>query len=173
MTAIPTLETDRLILRAPREEDLAPFAAFYASDAARFVGGPLPEWEVWRYLAQVIGHWHLRGFGRWIVEAKDTSAAIGLVGLHAPLDWPEPEVGWFIWGEPGRGYATEAGAAARRFAYGTLGMTTLISSIAAGNDASVKVAERLGARREAQDFIHPSFGALGIWRHPAPQEIAA
>lgn len=169
MIAIPTIETERLILRAPREEDVPPFAAFYASDAARFVGGPLPDYETWRYLAGVIGHWHLRGFGRWIVEEKGTPGAIGLVGLHDPLDWPEPEVGWILWGGNGKGYATEAALASRTYAYETVGLTTLISSIDAGNEASVKVARRLGATQENTPYIHPKFGPMQIWRHPGPE----
>ena len=39
MPAIPTLETERLTLRAPGARDLGAFATFYASDASRFVGG--------------------------------------------------------------------------------------------------------------------------------------
>lgn len=170
--SIPTLETDRLILRAPGEADVAPFAAFYASEAAVHVGGPLDAWEVWRYLAQVIGHWQFKGFGRWIVEDKAAPGAIGLVGLHHPPDWPEPEVGWMLWGGNGKGLATEAGRAARRHAYDALGMTTLISSIAPQNTASIRVAERMGAARQRPDFTHPKFGAMGLWRHPSPAELA-
>ncbi|MFK7869153.1 MAG: GNAT family N-acetyltransferase [Roseobacter sp.] len=171
--SIPTLETDRLILRAPCEADVGPFAAFYASEAAEFVGGPMLEFEVWRYVAEAIGHWQLKGFGRWMVEEKGVPGAIGLVGLHAPLDWPEPEVGWMLWGGNGKGLASEAGRAARRHAYETLGMTTLISSIAPQNTASIRVAERMGAARQHQDFTHPKFGTMGLWRHPSPSEIAA
>jgi RimJ/RimL family protein N-acetyltransferase len=170
---IPTVETERLVLRAPTEADVPAFAAFYASDAARFVGGPLPDYECWRYLAQVIGHWHLKGYGRWIVEEKGTPGAIGLIGLHNPMDWPEPEVGWMLWGGNGRGYATEAGLCARRYAYDTVGLTTLISSIKADNEASVRVARRMGAVREPEDYVHPSFGAMQIWRHPSPEACAA
>lgn len=169
---IPTITTDRLILRAPKAEDVPPFADFYASDAARFVGGPMPQYKVWRYLAEVLGHWQLRGFGRWIVERRDQPGAIGLVGLHEPPDWPELEVGWMLWDGIGRGFASEAGLASRRHAYDTLGKTTLISSIVPGNDASVRVAERMGAVREAQPFVHPTFGAMEIYRHPAPEALA-
>ena len=168
--AIPTLTTERLTLRAPRAEDVEPFARFYASDAARFVGGPMEAWEAWRYLAAVIGHWSLRGFGRWIVERKDAPGAIGLVGLHEPLDWPETEVGWYVWDGLGQGYASEAGRAARAHAYGTLGKTTLVSMIAPGNDASVRVAEAMGAVRE-EDYRHPRFGTLILYRHPGPDAL--
>ena len=171
---IPVIETDRLILRAPMEADLDPFAAFYASDAARFVGGPMTRAEVWRYMAFVLGHWQMRGFGRWIVARREApDRAIGLAGLHAPLDWPEPEVGWMLWDGNGKGFASEAGRAARRYAYDILGMTTLVSLIASGNEASVRVATRMGARREPKDFAHESFGTLMVYRHPSAAEVAA
>ncbi len=172
MIPIPTITTERLVLRAPCAHDHAPFAAFYASEAAQFVGGPMRDFEVWRYVAEVIGHWQLRGFGRWMVERKDRPGAIGLVGLHAPLDWPEPEVGWMLWDGNGRGYAAEAGRAARSHAYGKLGMRTLISSIAPGNAASIRVAEGLGATLEPDPFEHPKFGTMSVYRHPAPEALA-
>ena len=172
---IPTLATGRLTLRAPEPRDVAPFAAFYASEAARFVGGPMADWEVWRYTAEVVGHWHLRGFGRWMVtegHGPDAGPAVGLVGLHHPLDWPEPEVGWMIWGgAEGRGIAREAAEAARAWAYGEAGMTTLVSSIDAANARSVALAERMGAARDG-GFDHPKYGYLGLWRHPGPDALA-
>jgi RimJ/RimL family protein N-acetyltransferase len=171
VTGIPTLETERLVLRAPEEADVAPMAAFYASDAARFVGGPLQHFQTWRYLAEVIGHWQLRGFGRWIVSRKGEPDAIGLVGLHFPPDWPEPEVGWMIWNGLGQGFAGEAGRAARRYAYDRLGLKTLISSIEPGNAASVRVAEGMGAVREAEGFTHPTIGPLQVYRHPTPEQL--
>ncbi|KIT14727.1 GNAT family N-acetyltransferase [Jannaschia aquimarina] len=166
---IPTLTTDRLTLRAPRPEDVAPFAAFYASDAARFVGGSRPRWETWRYVCEVVGHWHMRGFGRWIAARRSDDAPVGLVGLHHPEDWPEPEIGWMFW-ETGRGFATEAARAARRWAYREAGLTTLISLIAPDNTLSIALAERLGGVREA-DFTHVKFGRMGVWRQPGPEEI--
>ncbi|MEP1354653.1 MAG: GNAT family N-acetyltransferase [Tateyamaria sp.] len=171
MIDIPNINTDRLTLRAPRAEDVPAFAAFYASDAARFVGGPMTEAETWRYLCQVIGHWGMRGYGRWIVTLRDDDAPIGLVGLHNPLDWPEAEVGWYIWSGTGKGYAVEAGKAARAHAYDTLGWTTVVSMIAHGNDASVGVATSMGAQRE-EDYQHPVYGAMGVYRHPGPEALA-
>ncbi|MDW3224519.1 MAG: GNAT family N-acetyltransferase [Paracoccaceae bacterium] len=171
MTPIPTITTDRLILRAPAQGDVAGFAAFYGSEAARFVGGPLRDFEVWRYTAEVLGHWQLRGFGRWMVERRDTPGAIGLIGLHAPLDWPEPEVGWMLWAGNGQGYALEAALAARRYAYDTLGMTTLISSIDPANAASIRLATAMGAQRETKDFEHPVYGTMQVYRHPDPKAV--
>ncbi len=168
---IPTLRTDRLILRAPLAKDLAVFAAFYASDDAKYVGGPMTEAQTWRYLCEVIGHWAVRGYGRWMVTTHDNDTAIGLIGLHNPLDWPEPELGWYLWSGNGQGYATEAAEAARAYAYNTLGWTTLISMIADKNDASIRVADRLGATHEGEHhFADGSYAQ--IYRHPVASPIA-
>ncbi len=168
--AIPTLETERLILRAPGPQDIGPFADFYATEESAFVGGPMGKPEAWRYLCQVIGHWTMRGYGRWMVTRKGDDTAIGCVGLHNPLNWPEPEVGWYVWSGNGQGYASEAGRAARDYAYKTLGWTTLMSMIVPGNDASVRVATAMGAVRDP-DWDHPDHGPLMIYRHPGPEAL--
>lgn len=168
---IPTLHTSRLILRAPQISDFPEFAAFYASDRARFVGGPMTSDNAWRMLATEIGHWTLRGYGRWALEERETGAFCGVAGLWYPAGWPEPEVGWDLMnGFEGRGYATEAGEAARCYAYETVGLPTLISVVAHGNTGSASVARRLGATFE-RDMVHSRFGQVQVWRHPAPETL--
>ena len=170
---IPELETERLRLRAPCIDDLDGLAAFYASDRAKFVGGPMTREQAWRALATEVGHWCLLGFGRWALEEKATGAYVGNVGLWEPEGFPELELGWdLLAGATGKGYATEAGAAARAYAYETMGKTTLISLIAPGNDGSKKVAARLGAAFEAP-YAHERFGQVEIWRHPSAEALAA
>lgn len=166
---IPTLTTDRLTLRGPDARDIPLLRSFYASDRSAFVGGPKNADDAWRQLATEIGHWTLRGYGRWIAEAGGTQ--VGLVGLWNPEGWPEPEIGWDLFeGAEGKGYATEAAQAARDYAYGTLGWATAISLVAPGNDASARVAQRLGAKME-RAFTHARFGPLHIYRHPAPEDV--
>jgi len=169
--AIPTLETSRLIMRAPSEADFDAEAEFFASDASRFVGGPLRPDETWRAMAMLLGHWVLRGFGFWAVEEKDTGAYLGRVGLWHPHSWPEPEVGWTLMSNAtGKGYATEAALAARAYAYDVLGWDTAISLIAPDNLPSKAVAERLGAQFD-YPYEHPAFGQMQVWRHPAPGDL--
>ena len=171
MTTIPTLTTDRLILRAPAASDFAAYAAFCGSDATQYIGGPMNEAQTWRYLCEVIGHWTMRGYGRWTVTRHDDDTAIGLVGLHNPMDWPEAEIGWSLWSDNGKGYASEAGRAARAYAYDTLGWNTVISLISHGNEASVRVAKAMGAQPEG-DYEHSKFGTMSIYRHASPAEVA-
>ncbi|KGB82345.1 acetyltransferase [Rhodovulum sp. NI22] len=168
---IPTVETQRLTLRGPTQGDFPAVAAFYASDRSVFVGGPMTAEATWRHLACEIGHWALRGYGRWAVVEKTSGAICGIVGLWDPDGWPEPEIGWDLFdGFEGRGYATEAALAARGFAYDVLGWTTAISLVKPANTASARVAGRLGARRDGR-FDHARFGTLDVYRHPAPEAV--
>ncbi len=165
---VPTLDTERLRLRGPELRDFEAYCAFYASPRSSFVGGPQTPELAWRTLALEAGHWALRGFGRWTVEEKSSGLAVGTVGLWHPEGFPENELGWDLFdGATGKGYATEAGLAARTYAYDTLGWTTVVSMIANGNDASARVASRLGAAYD-YDFTHERYGAMQVWRHPGP-----
>lgn len=169
IASVPTIETDRLCLRALSEADFGPLAAFYESARSHFVGGPKRPDETWRMLATEIGHWSLRGYGRFGVEERETGEFVGVIGPWNPHGWPEPELGWDLMnGFEGRGYATEAAKAARDYAYDTLGWTTAISLVADGNDGSARVAERLGATFERR-MDHPMFGPVRIYRHPGAE----
>ncbi len=169
---IPTIETKNLRLRCAEMRDLDAYAAFRASDRAVFVGGPNTRTQAFDKLGEIIGHWHLRGYGRWIVADKDTDKALGVVGLFFPDDWPEPEIAWSVFeGAEGRGIAFEASMASRTYAYETLGWTTVISCTELGNTRSKALAERMGATFE-KHFVTVDGLALDVYRHPAP-EVAA
>jgi RimJ/RimL family protein N-acetyltransferase len=147
---VPELDTARLRMRGWRSEDFEAWAAIVADDETmRAVGRPagLNEWEAWDDLARLAGHWALRGFGQWALEERESGVLVGRAGLIYPADWPDLEVGWLVHADRrGRGYATEAGAAAMRYAFGELGADHVISLIADDNPASRRVAEKLGER---------------------------
>jgi len=169
---IPTLETERLILRAHTLADFDAIAAFYASDRSQFVGGPMSAEMAWRNMSQEAGHWVLQGFGRWILEEKTTGKTVGMVGLWYPAGFPERELGYDLYdGATGKGYATEAATAARAYAYDVLGWTTVISLIAKDNAASIAVATRMGAKADGT-FPHERFGETIIMRHPSPEDLS-
>lgn len=166
---VPTLETERLRLRPWRGDDLDAFAAFMADgEDTHFIGGPLSRGETWRRIAMFIGHWELRGFGNWVLEEKSSSAIAGYGGLWMPEGWPEGELMWGVLPtHRGRGYATEAAARARDYAYEKLRWATVVSYIAPENGPSRKVAERLGAVQEGKTKLKLTFA--DVWRHPAPR----
>lgn len=163
---IPVLETERLFLREPRLDDLDAIVAFGMSDRTEFVGGKLEAWQSWNVLNAAIGHWINRGFGWWVLEDKATGDVAGRAGIGYNLDWPEPELGWHIYeGFEGKGLAYEAALAARDHATRHFGLGPLISLIAHGNARSRRLAERLGATIESDNFQVRGTPCM-IYRHP-------
>ena len=167
---IPTLTTERLVLRPPRAADFEAYAAFFASERAAWEDGPLSRQDAWSEFATAAGAWVLRGFGSLSITDRATGAWLGEVGLYQPDHYPEPEIGWILGAEAeGRGIAHEAALALRRWAYATLGLDTLVSYIARGNRRSIRLAERLGA---VPDPDAPSCApGAGVWRHPGPEVL--
>jgi RimJ/RimL family protein N-acetyltransferase len=154
------IETERLLLRAWRSSDAAPFAALNADpEVTRYLRGPMSRDDSDELLARIRGHWQEHGFGLYAVEVKDGGAFAGFVGLAVPSFLPEVlpavEVGWRLAREHwGKGYATEGARASLAHGFGELGLRQIISIIDPGNAASVRVAERLEMTR-GRDRIHP------------------
>lgn len=162
----PVLETERLTLRVPQEADFESWATFSATERSRFVGGPIDQGRAWRAFASLLGHWVLHGTGPFVVAERASGRAMGSVGPWFPAGWPEREIGWTIWSEAGegRGYAREAARAALDHVFGDLRWTTAVSYIDPGNARSLVLAERLGARRDAQAAF-PGEAPLLVFRH--------
>lgn len=166
---IPTLHTDRLTLRAPRADDFETYAAFRASERAKMLGGPFTRAQAFDQFCNLVGHWTLRGYGRWLVADRETDEPLGIVGLLCPETWPEPELAWSVFAPAeGRGIAYEAAVAARAYAYEHCGLGPLISLVATENTRSAALAKRLGATPDGSVDL-PGFGATPVWRHPGPK----
>ncbi len=147
-----TLETERLKLRQFVETDLDAYARICADpESMRYIGPgtPLSRAEAWRSMAQLLGHWELRGYGLWAVEEKRTGTFVGRIGLIYPEGWPAIEVGWLIDRDRrGEGFATEGGRAAMQFAFDRLNLEHISSVIRPQNAPSIRVAEKLGMQPE-------------------------
>ena len=165
---IPTLTTPRLRLTAFDEaRHFEGVAAFFADPVSATYGGPCDRQDAWRKFATYLGHWAIRGYGPWAIESLETREFAGIVGPWSPEGWPEPEITWALSpAHHGRGYATEAAAAALTATYDLFGWTTATSVISVGNAASIAVAERLGATREAE--VEFRYGAAYLYRHRPP-----
>ncbi|MBN8832473.1 MAG: GNAT family N-acetyltransferase [Sphingomonadales bacterium] len=147
---VPTLDTPRLILRPFRAEDVETFCAQMADDAfATFItreGRGLSYAESWQRFCNMAGHWVARGYGNFAVEERGSGQFVGHVGPMEPPGWPAFEIGWGIFPAfQGKGYATEAAAAAFAWAHHALGKTETLHMIDPSNAASEKVARALGA----------------------------
>ena len=146
---IPTLETPRLILRAPRMEDFPAYAALMASPRSMYMGGPFDQRSAWGLFCHDVALWSLYGHGALMIDIKDTGTCVGQVGInHGPL-FPEKELGWLLYdGFEGHGYATEAAEALRDWAFSTLNLPTLVSYFDPENHRSMAVSARLGGTRD-------------------------
>jgi RimJ/RimL family protein N-acetyltransferase len=172
----PTLETARLILRPPQEDDLDGWAELMADEeAARFIGGPLSRSAAWRAMATMTGSWVLRGFGMFSVIEKSSGRWIGRVGPWHPEGWPGTEVGWGLlrsaWGQ---GYAGESAQAAIDWAFDALDWSEVIHIIDPDNLPSQRLAARLGAENAGPTRLPPPLEQLPVdlWRQSREQWVA-
>jgi RimJ/RimL family protein N-acetyltransferase len=144
---IPRLETERLVLRAPELADFEHWAAFFASERARYERGILPRRQAWREWAGDVATWTLRGYGPFGIQHRDTGAYLGEVGIYEPDGYPGPELGWFVVPQAeGKGYAAEAAQAVMGWARRSFGWDSLINIIDPNNDRSINLGLRLGGR---------------------------
>lgn len=159
---IPTLTTERLILRPWRDSDLAPFAALNADpEVMEHFPTTLSTAETEATVGRLRAHFAEHGFGWWAVEVPGEAPFIGFIGIWVPSFeahfTPCVEVGWRL-AQPfwGHGYATEGARECLRFGFEELGLEEIISMTAIPNVRSQAVMRRLGMTRDpADDFDHP------------------
>jgi RimJ/RimL family protein N-acetyltransferase len=128
----------------------------------RFVGEgrPLDRPGSDALLERIEVHWAEHGFGLWAVqELEGSGKPLGFCGLAIPSFLPEVlpavEVGWRLRRDAwGRGYAAEAAQAALAWGWEDLGLEQVIAIVDPRNDASLRVAEKLGMTR-GRDRLHP------------------
>ena len=162
---LPSLTTERLILRAPRLEDLPVWTAIHQAEGAEFIGGPADEKTAWAFFGLRVADWLLHGHGLFTVTLRDNGTVVGFAFLG--LEWTdaEPELGYmFDASHRGKGYATEACTAVRDFGTALLGAGNFVSYVDAKNAPSNALARRLGAVRDAG--AEASFGdGHTVWRY--------
>jgi len=158
------LETERLLLRRPELEDAPDYAAIWSDpEVVRFLSGK--TWTL-EHAEQTIGrmqrHWDWFGIGLFTVVRKEDERILGRVGFlvwnerwqngnGGQVEPNETEIGWTLGREFwNQGYATEGALACRDHALGPLGLTRVISLIASGNTASIRVAEKIGETFERE-----------------------
>jgi len=150
MSGCPTVETERLVLRPFRDDDVDAYTTMLRTPQVRaslHLPDDIGPEQAWQQMAMWLGQWQLRGTGQWALEEKATGQFVGRAGSHWPLraGWPGIEIGWTLHPDHwGKGYATEAGAAARDHAFASHDVDALYSVILPENLPSQAVARRLG-----------------------------
>ncbi len=165
----PILETERLLLRVQQAGDFERYAEMLAHPSSLHIGGPLLRHEAWRRFLQMPGAWMVQGFAMFSVVEKSSGRWMGQAGPWCPDGWPGTEVGYsFHMDARGKGYATEACAAAMDYAFDILGWDEVTHSISPENTASQTVAQRLGSRNRGPGKLPPPLDvhAIEIWAQP-------
>ena len=171
-TVGPQLETERLLLRQWRTADFDRYAQQFAHPATSHIGGPMPRGDAWRRFLQMPGAWALQGFAMFALEEKASGRWIGQAGPWQPDGWPGTEVGYALHPDAwGKGYCTEACAAAMDWAFDVLGWTEVIHSIRPDNAESQGVARRLGATNTGPGRFPPPLDAypIEVWSQTREQ----
>jgi RimJ/RimL family protein N-acetyltransferase len=159
MRVAPTIETARLRLRGFRASDLdAQAAAMADEDVVRHLGGrPFSREETWRKILASPGLWDLLGYGYWVVERLEDGVYLGQIGFAdfkrdmTPSIENIPEMGWILASlAQGKGYASEAAAAALAWADAHLDTPEIVAIIDSGNAPSIRVAEKAGFDRREE-----------------------
>jgi RimJ/RimL family protein N-acetyltransferase len=176
------IETDRLLLRTPTSEDAAALHELFADPIVMHGLNRDPVSDLDGTRAMIEGGldgWQSDGVGPFIVETAGNGRAVGWAGVMifdtrgwTPSTWTsaglhaQPELGWVLmrtdWG---CGYATEAAAAIRDWAYECRPIDLLVSLISPANVRSQRVARRIGA--VPTETIPPADARpeTVVWRH--------
>lgn len=151
------IETGRLVLRELTLDDTDALAEVLGDPVSmRYYPRPFSRDEVVAWIERQLGFYGELGHGLWAVVRKDTGEMIGDAGPtpQQPLGEPEIELGWHIHPAHQRqGFASEAGAAVRDWAWSNLAVPRLISMIRPENIPSQGVASKIGMRR-GQEFYY-------------------
>lgn len=144
------LETERLALRRMTQADYPALCRILQDkDVMYAYEHAFSDQEVQDWLDRQLQRYADYGFGLWLVELKKTGEVIGQCGLTMQeLGSPERqalEIGYLFqkayWH---KGYATEAAAACKEYAFRVLGADSVCSIIRDNNIPSQNVAKRNG-----------------------------
>lgn len=157
------IETERLILRGWRDEDVTPFHAMCNdAEVMRFLGPLLSRADAQAAADRQNGFLASLGYCFWAVERKADGAFLGFCGIKpGPEGTPiagEFEIGWRLrrdaWGQ---GYAREAAAATLDWAWTNTDAPEVSAMTVLDNRNSWGLMIRLGMQRDHDaDFDHPA-----------------
>ncbi|WP_310620297.1 GNAT family N-acetyltransferase [Flexibacterium corallicola] len=152
-TAAPTIETERLILRAHTKQDHAGTQRLwnYPEVYEGISGAPATPKEAWSRLLSFSGLWPLLGYGSWVVELKESDEYVGEVGfmdyhrIIEPCIHGTPEMGWVLAPQVhGKGIGKEAVGAALEWGSRNIESPKVVCIIAKSNRASLALAKSQG-----------------------------
>jgi RimJ/RimL family protein N-acetyltransferase len=157
-----TIETPRLRLRQPTENDLSGYLAYRNAPCS---DSPVGEDEARGFLqAQARMGPDDLGWRMFSIEHPDADALVGEVGVFiAAQDRRQGDMGWWLHPDHrGRGYATEAARALIDWCFAERHLHRLTANCLSANLASLTIMRRVGMRLEGQSL--ESRFVDGSWR---------
>lgn len=149
------LETERLVLREIRNEDVFPIFECWMrdEDVSRYMW-----WKASNdinaakeFVRFELGNLRNDKWNRWIIIKKDTKEIIGTCLIFYNQETRHFDVSYNLgkknWG---KGYVTEAMKEAMKYGAEVLGIKEYVTSCAKENKASARVLEKLGFRYEKE-----------------------
>ena len=145
-------ETERLILRAFKEDDFAAVHSYASSreNTKYMLFGPNKAEDTHAFIGRAIAHASKVPIVNYTfaAELKDTGALIGACDLHL-RDNNDSEVGWILHKDHwGKGYGTEMGRELLKLGFEEHSLHRIIAVCDEQNTASSRVMEKIGMRRE-------------------------
>lgn len=148
------METKRLIIRELSQEDIADLSQILQDPEVVYAyEHTFTKKDVQEWLDRQVKRYQADGFGLWALIEKQTGKMVGQAGLT----WQECEgekvleIGYLLkkcyWHQ---GYATEAAEACKIYAFEKLEALKVYSVIKADNWSSMRVAERIGMKKEKE-----------------------
>lgn len=145
---IPTMRTQRLVLRPFSGEDVGPLHLMLSEKGVlRYFPrtDPPPRDRVQKMVSGSLRHWEEHGYGVWAVASPLTGDLMGRCGLQYLPETDEVEVDFLLgrafWGQ---GFATEAARASVRYGFEKWSFESLVGIVHPGNKASQGVLQKLG-----------------------------
>jgi RimJ/RimL family protein N-acetyltransferase len=160
LAILPELETERLSLRRFTLGDAA-FALQLVNEPSFIANigdkGVRSLDDARRYLSEgPIAMYEQHGFGLWHASLRATGVAVGMCGLLKRDILPDVDVGYaYLPGFWGRGLAYEAARAVLRHGQRKFGLSRVIGVVSEGNQASIRVLEKLGMRYQRMYAMYP------------------
>lgn len=156
------IETERLILRAFRDEDRAAFATINGDPrVGDWLGGTIDRAASDALIDRINAQIASDGCGFFAAEEKADQRLVGMIGIRMQRDAPPApclELGWRLAVEAqGRGLATEGAEALLSWGFANRDAAEILAWTAATNLRSQAVMRRIGMTPDpARDFDHPA-----------------
>jgi RimJ/RimL family protein N-acetyltransferase len=143
---VPTVVTDRMVLRCWQASDVDPYTAMNADpETMKYLDGTFDRAGTERLVTHLVGMWVILGHGMWAIEDRETGEFLGRGGTYYASGWPGVEVAVSVrrdrWGQ---GLGTEVVRAALSFGFATLDIDEMVTVTHRANAGMNGIARKLG-----------------------------